>query len=763
MRDWGVFGLAFVASAETQVSKARFGSRAVPSANSEVRTFKVEIGFSADISVSWTLEFAVLLGHYQLCEDPMSPRYIRNAGAAVLVASAFLAIAQQLPPTSRTDNFHETFHGQELVDPYHWLEDSGAADTRKWIDGQNTYAHSLLNAQPIRPVIASRLTEMSHHDHIGSPALRGGYYYFYKRGAEQDLWSFYRRKGIDGKDELLLDPHAVSSESGTSISEFDVSDDGALVAYGVRQGGQDETDLRIFDVASHRDLSDRYPRALYRGFAFKKDRSGFFYSLQNRDSGQRIRYHVLGSDITKDVEVFGQGFGADTWISPAVSEDGRYLLISVQRGWAQGDVYIQNLETGSAVQPLIKGLDGKFNPSFSGDLLFVQTDWKAPKGRILRIDLRDPAPDKWMEVVPAGDDSIDSSSIIGGKLYVSYLHNVTSHIRVFSPDGKPLGEVSLPGLGSAGIWGRADQKEGMLYFSSYTEPYFLSVIDTTTGKQTLWYQDSVPFHAEQFETEQVWYPSKDGTRIPMFLIHRKGLIPNGSTPTILYGYGGFDVSLTPFFEPQIGWWIEHGGLYAVPNIRGGGEFGEEWHRAGMLDKKQNVFDDFIAAAEWLIAKKYTNPDKLAIWGGSNGGLLVGAALTQRPELYHAVVCWHPDLDMVRYYKYTKNNNPPALLEYGNGAIPEQFKFLYAYSPYERVRAGTKYPAVLLESGDADTRVPPEQARKMTARLQAGTTSNRPIMLLYDANGGHAGGEPFHKVIEDSSDELTFVAWQLGVH
>jgi prolyl oligopeptidase len=604
---------------------------------------------------------------------------------------------------------------------------------------------------------------MIHHDHIGGPVLRNGYYYFFKRGAEQDLWSFYRRRQADGKDELLLDPHLLSPESGTSISEFGVSDDGQLVAYGIRLGGQDETDLRLLDVARHHDLTDRFPRALYRGFAFKRDGRGFYYVLGSRDSGQRIRYHVLGTETSKDVEVFGQGFGADTWIDPEVSEDGRYLLISVQRGWAQGDLYIQNLEKVGPIQPLIKGLDGKFNPSFSGDFLFVQTDWKAPKGRILRIDLRDPAQDKWREAVPTSADAIDSSSVIGGKLFVTYLNNVTSHIRIFNAEGKPLGEVSLPGFGSAGIWGRADQNEGMLYFSSYTTPYFISRYDVATGKQTLWYQDAIPFQPEQFETEQVWFPSKDGTQIPMFLMHRKGLVANGNTPTILYGYGGFDVSLTPFFNPSAAWWMEHGGLYAVANIRGGGEFGEEWHRAGMLDKKQNVFDDFIAAAEWLIARKYTNPSKLAIWGGSNGGLLVGAALVQRPDLYQAVVCWHPDLDMVRYYKYTKNNNPPALLEYGNGAIPEQFKFLRAYSPYEGVRGETRYPAVLLESGDADTRVPPEQARKMTARLQAATVSDRPIMLLYDAEAGHSGGEPLRKEIENSTNELTFVAWQLGVH
>jgi len=693
----------------------------------------------------------------------MRANRFRCSGVALFVASSLAALAQPSPPTARIDNFRETFHGQELVDPYHWLEDSSSSETRKWIDAENVYAHTLLNAPSVRGEISSRLTEMMHHDRIGVPLYRNGYYYFSKRGAEQDLWSYYRRKQADGKDELLLDPHVISPGAGTSITEFDVSDDGDLVAYGVRLGGQDETDLRILDVRGHRDLSDRFPRALYRGFAFKKDRSGFYYVVGSRDAGQRVRYHVLGADIAEDVEIFGHGFGADTWIEPRVSEDGRYLLILVQRGWAQGDIYIQNLEKGSAIQPLVKGLDGKFEPSFSGNFLFVQTDWKAPKGRILRIDLRDPVQDKWREVVPAADDAIDSSSIIGGKLFVTYLHNVTSRIRIFSVEGKPLGEVPLPGLGSAGMWGRADQNEGMLYFSSYTTPYSISRYDVGTGKQSLWYQDAVPFHPEQFETEQVWFPSKDGTHIPMFLMHRKGFKADGTAPTILYGYGGFDVSLTPHFDPTAAWWMEHGGLYAVANIRGGGEFGEEWHRAGMLDKKQNVFDDFIAAAEWLLGRKYTNPGKLAIWGGSNGGLLVGAALVQRPDLYQAVVCWHPDLDMVRYYKYTKNNNPPALLEYGNAAIPDQFKFLRSYSPYEGIRAGTKYPAILMESGDADTRVPPEQARKMTARLQAATASDRPIMLLYDAEAGHSGGEPFRKEIEDSTNELTFVAWQLGVH
>lgn len=693
----------------------------------------------------------------------MRSNWTGAASAVLLLIPSFLAIAQPSPPTTKTDNFHESFHGTELVDPYHWLEDSGSLETREWIKEQNAYASAVLDPLPIRAGISQRLTEMMRHDTIDGPMQRNGYYYFRKRAAGEDQWSFYRRKMTGGPDELLLDAHSLNQEHTTSISEFDVSNDGRLVAYGVREGGQDETDLRVLDVATHRDLADHLPRALYRGFAFKGDESGFYYTLQSRETGSRIYYHALGSDTAKDMELFGKGYGNDTWISPQVSEDGRYLLINVQRGWAKGELYFQKIETGATIRPLITGLDAKFDGSFAGDFLFVQTDWKAPKRRILRIDLRDPAQDKWREMVPEGPDSIEDSSVIGGKLFVTTLHNVVSRISIYSLEGKPLGEVAIPGLGSAGIWGRADQKEGGFYFSSYTTPYSIYRYDTVGGAKALWYRDAVPFQSDDFETEQVWYPSKDGTKIPMFLVHRKGLKLDANTPTLLYGYGGFNVSITPFFDANAAWWMEHGGLYAVPNIRGGGEFGEEWHRAGMLDKKQNVFDDFIAAAQWLISQKYTSPNKLAIWGGSNGGLLVGAALTQQPDLYRAVICWHPDLDMVRYYKYTKNNNPPALLEYGNAADPDQFKYLYAYSPYEHVQPGTKYPAVLFESGDADTRVPPEQARKMTARLQASTTSGYPILLLYDAEAGHAGGTPFKKMVEDSTNELTFVAWQLGVN
>jgi prolyl oligopeptidase len=695
------------------------------------------------------------------------PRCARDNALIAIVVWSCLAVAQaraqtSSPPVTRQDNVKETIHGVEIVDPYRWLEDQESQETKSWVTAENAYAHSLLDGLPMRERAQKRLMEMYHHDSMGSPAEEGGYYFFYKKGADQDLSSIYRRKGAAGADELLIDPLPLSADHTTSVVMEDISTDGGLMLYGVRRGGEDETQIHILDVNHHRDLPDILPRALYAGTSWKKDKSGFYYSLSRRDVGKRIYFHSLGADPGKDTMVFGEGYGPEFWLSPYGSEDGKYLMIDVQAGWATNELFIRNANENGPFRPLITGIKSHFSPQYAGDFLIVQTDWQAPHNRILKIDLRDPKPEKWQEIVPTSEDAIESFSVIGGKLFVNYLHNVTSRIAIFSLEGKPLGNVALPSAGSAGIYGHWDRDEGFLYFSSYTTPSSTFRYSASSGKRELWYRNPVPFDSARYEMEQVWYSSKDSTKIPMFLMHRKGLKPDGHTPTILYGYGGFNVSLTPNFSNTTAWWLEQGGIYAVANLRGGGEFGESWHKAGMLEKKQNVFDDFIAAAEWLIKYKYTNPDKLAISGGSNGGLLVGAVMTQRPELMHAVLCWHPDLDMVRYYKFTKNNNPPALLEYGNAEDPEQFKFLYAYSPYQHVRPGTKYPAVLITSGDADTRVPPEQARKMVARLQAANASERPIMLLYDTKAGHSGGQPLTKIVEDSSLELSFLAWQLGL-
>jgi prolyl oligopeptidase len=687
-----------------------------------------------------------------------------------LPASLFLIVSlcsaqakDPAPPVARQDNVKEMIHGVEIVDPYRWLEDQDSPETRKWIDAENAYTYSILKHLPMEQRAYKQIFTLLNHDSIGSPSYENGWYFFFKRAAGQDLGQVYRRHGPKGEDERLLDPLPMSPDHTTSIATFVATQDARLLLYNVRHGGEDETEVHIMDLEKRHDLPDVLPRELYLGFAWKKDGSGFYYSRSDRQSGKRIYYHKLGTDAAKDEIVFGKGYGPDTWVNPVMSRDGRYLLAVVSKGWAHDEIYIKDLSAKSAdFQPLITSIDAHFNLHFAGDALYVGTDWNAPNYKILRIGLRNPAREKWQEIVPAGPDAIQDFTLIGKKLFVNYLHNVTSRIAIFSLQGKPMGDVALPSIGSAFIYGRYGENEGIMMFSSYTTPHSIYRYSSDTGKSELWYRNPAPFNSAAYELEQVWYTSRDGTRVPMFLLHKKGLKPDGKTPTLLYGYGGFDVSITPDFNVQAAWWVEQGGLYAVANIRGGGEFGEAWHRAGMLDKKQNVFDDFIAAAQWLIKNKYTNPDKLAISGGSNGGLLVGTVMTQHPELFRAVVCWHPDLDMVRYYKFTKNNNPPALLEYGNAADPAQFKYLYAYSPYQHVRPGTKYPAVLFISGDSDTRVPPEQARKMTALMQADTASSLPVMLLYDTKSGHSGGQPLSKIVEDEALEVSFLAWQLGM-
>jgi prolyl oligopeptidase len=664
-------------------------------------------------------------------------------------------------PTTRQDNFREVIHGVEIVDPYRWLEDQTSPETRQWIDSQNNYTHSTLDGLRSRPFIQKRLTELMRTDSVGMPLERSGRYFLFKKRAEDDLSILYVRTGLAGKDEVLIDPHSLSSDHTTNINLDDVSGDGRLMVYSIRRGGEDETELRVMDVDSRRDLPDHLPRALFRGVSFRKDGSGFYYDLQSRDVGTRIFYHSIGTDPSKDVEVFGKGNGPNNWVGCEVSENGQYLLLTVEHGWARSEVYVKRIPDGP-IQTIVNDVDAHFRPSFAGDRLVLQTDWNSPTGRIVTVDLKNPSPSNWREIVPAGSDAIEGYSLAGGKLFVTYLHNVSSQIKIFDIEGKHVGEVPLPGLGaSGGIVGRWNTDEAFFVFTSYVTPGAIYRYDAATRKTELWERPAVPFKSEEFETEQVWYSSKDGTKVPMFLVHKKGLKPDGKRNVLLYGYGGFNLSLTPSFNAVAALWVERGGVYAVANLRGGSEFGEARHKAGMLDKKQNVFDDFIAAAEWLINNNYTTPSRLAIRGGSNGGLLVGAALTQRPELYRAVLCEFPDLDMIGYYRF-KNNNPPALLEYGNASDPEQFKFLYGYSPYQKVTAGTKYPAVLFTTGDADTRVPPLQARKMTARLQAATKSGRPVMLLYDTKAGHSGGKPLSKIIEDTSLEVAFLFSQLGI-
>ena len=667
------------------------------------------------------------------------------------------------PPETRRDAVKEVLHGVELADPYRWLEDQQSPETRAWIDAQNAYTQAQLGAVPGRDLLKQRLTELLRIDTVGFPRERNGRYFFSKRKADQDLAVIYLRQGLKGEDQVLIDPHPMSADRTTSVSLLDVSADGTLVAYAVRQGGEDEVTIRLLDVETRKDLPDLLPRARYFGGAsLKTDKSGFYYT-RHTEQGPRVFYHAMGTDPATDKLLFGEGYDKSKIIAADLSDDGRWLVIHVLHGSAadKTEIYVQDVAGGGPVTPIVNDVQARFSGAVGGDTLFIQTNWNAPNSRVLAVDLKNPVRESWREVVPESGDVIDGMSLVGGRLFVDYLHNVRSRVRVLEPDGRPVREISFPALGSvSGIGGRWDSTEAFYSFTSFHIPTTIYRYDTAGGQQEVWARLNVPLDAKDFVVRQVWYESKDGTLVPMFLVHKKGIRLDGTNPTLLYGYGGFTVTMTPFFSSTAVTWVENGGVYAVANLRGGGEFGEKWHRAGMRENKQNVFDDFIAAAEWLIGNGYTSPERLAVSGGSNGGLLVGAMLTQRPELFRAVVCSYPLLDMIRYHQFLVARF--WVPEYGSSDDPEEFKYLLAYSPYQNVKPGTKYPAVLFISGDSDTRVAPLHARKMAALVQSATGSERPVLLHYDTKSGHSGGQPVSKQIEDATDSLSFLFWQLGV-
>jgi prolyl oligopeptidase len=665
-------------------------------------------------------------------------------------------------PETRRDNIVERLHDVEVTDPYRWLEEQESPETRAWIEAQNAYTQSLLHTWPCRERLKQRITELIKIDSVGVPIERGGYYFLSKRLADQAQSILYRRKGLYGEDEILIDPNPLSDDQTTSVGIQDISEDGTILVYGIRQGGEDEVEIRLRKVETGEDFPDRLPKARYFGVSLKADKSGIYYS-KNTHTASRIYYHAMGTDVEDDPLIFGEGYGPDKILTAHLSEDGRYLLIVVFYGSAgqKTELYARDIAGQGPIFPIVNDLDGEFRGDIAGDSLFMHTTWQAPNGRVLKVDLKNPQREYWQEIVPSGEDVLNDISLCGGKLFASYLHDVTSRIRIFSVDGTLEGEIALPGPGTAsGLGGRWDSNEVFFTFTSFPVPATTYRYRIDTGRQEIFTRLNVPVDTEAFEVEQVWYPSRDGTCVPMFLVYSKGLQRDGSHPTLITGYGGFNNSLTPAFSAVAALWAEHGGIYVVTNLRGGGEFGEEWHRAGMLEKKQNVFDDFIAAAEWLIRNNYTQPSRLAISGGSNGGLLVGAALTQRPELYRAVVCSVPLLDMVRYHQFLVAQY--WVPEYGSADEPNQFQTLYSYSPYHHVEPGAAYPAVLFVTGDADTRVAPLHARKMAALLQSATASERPILLHYHTKSGHAGGKPIHKLIEDITDEQSFLFWQLGI-
>ncbi len=696
--------------------------------------------------------------------------------AMVPAAAQLEAARESSPPKTRREEVRETLHGVEIVDPFRWLEDQNSPETRAWIAAENRYADSLLDHLSARTAIAARLSQLLRVERFGMPQVRHGRLFYSRRGARDEQAILYVGDGPAAPPRIFFNPLRLSKDHSTSAGYEDITADGALAAYWIRSGGDDRVEVRIRDTRTLQDLPDRLPRDYNEGISFTRDKSGFYYNKLTPLVGRRVYYHRMGTPQSEDREVFGEGYGAEIGVGGFVSENGRWLLIQVSRGWSQNDLFVQDLQDSGPIRPIVKGIEAIFDPAFAGDTLVIRTDWKAPNRRLLAMDL--PAimagtaaemgagSSAWVEahtreIVPAGPDSLESASTVGGRVYAKYLHEVSAEIRAFTPGGRPAGDIRLPGIGDASTpSSRWDEPEAFYSFSSFTTPYTIFRYNTQSGKETIWAQPKVPFEPAGYEVRQVWFRSKDGTHVPMFLVQRKGLEWDGNRPVLLTGYGGFDASMLPGFWPSAVLWADHGGVLAVPNLRGGGEFGEAWHRAGMLANKQNVFDDFIAAAEWLIQNRVTNPNRLAISGGSNGGLLVGAALTQRPDLFRAVVCEYPLLDMLRYHKFLQG--PQWVPEYGSAEDPAQFKYLLAYSPYQHVRTGVWYPSVLFITGDADTRVAPLHARKMTALLQSVESPGRPILMHYETEAGHSGGQSTSKYIQNESLIYAYLFWQLGM-
>ena len=666
------------------------------------------------------------------------------------------------PPPTEAKPVTETVQGVTITDPYRWLEDQKSPATREWLAAQMKYTEDYLSQVKIRPEIVEQLTKLIRVETYGIPLEAEGRYFFTKRLAEENQASIYMRKGLTGTDERLVDATKLSTDQNTSVNIADVSKDGSLLLYGVREGGADEESVHALDVNSGKETPDVLPKARYMGVSLTPDKKGIYYSKLEGKASQ-VYLHRMGTPVARDEHIFGGSLNGETFgpmelISCNVSENGHYLLIDVNHGVPPKsvDIYVQDLRSANApLRPIVHGIDSRFVPTNYGDDLFVMTDYQAENYRIVRIELNDPAPEHWQTIVPQGKDPIEQFSIVGGKLFVTGLHDVVTQARIFDLAGKQLGTITYPTLGAAStVFGRQESKEGFYNFQSFNIPPTIYHYNVSTGKADVFARPKVPFNSDDYEVKQVFYTSKDGTRVPMFISSKKGAKRDGKTPTLIFAYGGFNVSLTPAWNPEYAWWMEQGGFYAQPNLRGGGEYGEAWHKAGMFEKKQNVFDDYFAAVRYLIDNKYTSPEHLAIRGRSNGGLLMGVAMTQHPELFGAIWCGYPLLDMLRYQNFLVGRWWTS--EYGSSENAQQFPYLLKYSPYHNVKAGTKYPAIMFNTGDSDTRVDPLHARKMTALMQADTGGDRPILLHYETKAGHSAGVSITQLVNDTADELAFL-------
>jgi prolyl oligopeptidase len=688
-----------------------------------------------------------------------------------------------LPPEAEKTPVVDNYFGSKITDDYRWLEDAKSAETRDYLDKQIAYTDRYLKQARVRPEFADNLDALIHVTSWSTPIQRGDTYFFSKRLSSEDQPSIYMRHGwvaADsktpaskhapdpnfGRDIRLIDPAAMSRDPNTSVSLLNVSQDGSQMIYGIRQGGADEEEIHFFNVKTRKTMDDSLPADRYNSVDFAPDLSGIYYSRFTH-KGSLVYFHKFGTRLSSDTLLFGREFrgeelGELDGISAEVTGDGHYLVMVISRGVPakREDVVFRDLhKPGSPFEILVWGFDFRFSPHYvpasgAGGNWYVWSDYNAPNGRVLKAR-PGIAPEAWTTIVPESANVMDYASIVGNRIFAHRLKDVQSETTIYDLQGKAVGSLPYAGIGDgSGLFGEVKDRYGFYSFQSFIQPPTIYRYDTVTGKEEIFAQPKTPFDSSQYELKQVFFKSKDGTRIPMFIAGKKGLRTDGSERLLMTGYGGFNISETPNWNPLWAAWMEQGGWFALPNLRGGEEYGENWHKQGMFEKKQNVFDDFFAAAEYLIANHYTAPARLAISGRSNGGLLMGAAMTQRPELFGAIWCGYPLLDMLRYQKFELGRLWTT--EYGSAENEKDFAYIRKYSPYQNVKPGTAYPAIMFFTGDSDTRVDPLHARKMAALMQSASTSNRPILLHYSLKSGHSAGVSATQLMDDYADQLAFL-------
>jgi prolyl oligopeptidase len=677
------------------------------------------------------------------------------------------------PISDRTEQ-QDVYHGIKVRDPYRWLENPDSPETKNWVEAQNEVTENYLDKIPARDKIRARLTQLWNYPKFSSPFKQGDRYFYFKNDGLQNQSVLYTQDYLDGESTVLLDPNQLSEDGTVALAGISISDDGKWLAYGLSTAGSDWVEYRVREVQTREDTADYLQWIKFSGASWTKDNLGFFYSrydepndktkLEDVNYYQKLYYHRLGTSQSEDILVYQRPDQKEWGFSGSVTEDGHYLIIAVWLGTdSRNLVFYKNLQQENS--PVVE-LIGEFEASYGvidndGDIFLVTTDLDAPRRKVIAIDLHNPAKINWREIIPETEETLEGVGILNNRFVADYLKDARSQIKIFNLDGSFVRELELPGIGSAGGFsGKRSDTETFYTFTSFTTPPTIYHYDMITGESKLFRKPEVDFNPEEYETKQIFYSSKDGTKIPMFITHKKGIKLDGNNPTYLYAYGGFNISLTPSFSVSNLIWMEMGGIYALPNLRGGGEYGEAWHQAGMKDKKQNVFDDFIWAAEWLIDNKYTSSGKIAIAGGSNGGLLVGACMTQRPDLFAAALPAVGVMDMLRFHKFTIGW--AWCSEYGNPDDADDFKTLYAYSPLHNLKPETAYPATMITTADHDDRVVPAHSFKFAAALQTAHKGDNPVLIRIETKAGHGAGKPTSKIIEEAADKWAFLVANLNL-